>query len=256
MAKPLVGMVHLRALPGAPRWGGSMAEVIERAVADATTLEQGGMDGVLVENYFDAPFYGERAPPETIAAMTRAVVEVAAAVGIPVGVNVLRNDAVGALAIAAAAGARFLRVNVHTGAMLTDQGWLRGQAESTLRLRERLGLDAAILADVMVKHAAPAQGIDLIQAARDCWERGLADGLVLSGSSTGEPTPTSSLDAVKSELPDAPIWVGSGAARDTVRSQLEAADGVIVGSALQAGGIPGGGVASDLVQAFVKAARG
>ncbi len=255
MPKPLVGMVHLGPLPGSPRWGGSMAEVIERAVRDASALQQAGLDGALVENYFDAPFYGERAPAETIAAMTRVVAEVAAAVTIPIGVNVLRNDALGALAIAAATAARFIRVNVHTGAMLTDQGWIRGQAERSLRLREQLGLETAILADVQVKHAAPAPGVDLVHAARDCWERGLADVLVVSGTGTGEPTPRTSIERVKTRLAEAPVWVGSGATPDSVRDLLAAADGVIVGSALQAGGAAGGGVQVERARSFVEAAR-
>ena len=117
--------------------------------------------------------------------MAVAVREIADSTSLPVGVNVLRNDAEAALAVAAAAGGRFIRVNVHVGSMFTDQGLLTGEAYKTLRKREALGLPVLILADVMVKHATPPPGLTLESAARDCWFRGLADALIVTGSETG-----------------------------------------------------------------------
>ena len=165
--KPLVGMVHLSALPGSPRWGGSMDAVLERALADAAALEAAGFHGLMVENYADVPFYPDTVPPETVAAMAVTVREVARNTRLAVGVNLLRNDACGALAVAHAAGARFIRVNVHTGVMAADQGLLAGRAHETLRLRRRLDAPVAVFADVWVKHAAPFPGMTLEQAAED-----------------------------------------------------------------------------------------
>ncbi|HSG48601.1 MAG TPA: BtpA/SgcQ family protein, partial [Longimicrobiales bacterium] len=91
--KPLVGMVHLLPLPGSPRWGGTMGAVVDQALADAEALASGGMDGILVENFLDAPFFADRVPPETVAAMARVASAVVAASRAPVGINVLRNDA-------------------------------------------------------------------------------------------------------------------------------------------------------------------
>jgi len=252
-SKPLVGMVHLLPLPGAPRWGGSMAEVLESALRDAAALAEGGMDGVLVENFLDAPFHPGRVPAETVAAMAVVVAEVVRAVPVPVGVNVLRNDAPAALAIAAATGARFIRVNVHTGAMLTDQGWLTGEAHETLRLRERLGARVAILADVLVKHAVAPPGLDIAQAARDTCRRGLADALIVSGTGTGEPTDIGRIRAVKAAVPEAAVWVGSGVTPASAAALLREADGAIVGSALQRGGRAGGRVEPERVRALVEA---
>src|SRR5262249_4211077 len=151
----IVGMVHLLPLPGAPRYGGDLEAVLRRAREDAEALVAGGVDGVMVENFGDAPFYPERVPPETVAAMTRAARAVVEVVSVPVGVNVLRNDAAAALAIAGVVGASFIRVNVHTGAMWSDQGLLQGRAHETLRQRRALGARVLILADVLVKHAVP-----------------------------------------------------------------------------------------------------
>lgn len=254
--KPIVGMVHLPALPGAPRWAGSMAAVLERALADARALADGGVHGVLVENFLDAPFYPDHVPPETVAAMAVAVAEVARAVRVPVGVNVLRNDAAAALAVAIATGARFIRVNVHTGVMLADQGWLEGRAHETLRLRARLvstGASPAILADVLVKHAVPPAALDLAQTARDTWHRGLADGLIVSGEETGAPTDVGCIEAVKAALPQAPVWIGSGLTAANAARLLAAADGAIVGSALARDGRAGAGIDPERVARLLAA---
>jgi uncharacterized protein len=252
-AKPVVGMVHLLPLPGSPRWGGSMEEVLDRALAEAGALEEGRLNGILVENYRDAPFFPGAVPAETVAAMAVAVREVCRAVTIPVGVNVLRNDASTALAVAVAAGARFVRVNVHTGAMFTDQGLLEGRAHHTLRLRRALEAPVAILADVLVKHATPPSGTTLEGAARDAWHRGLADGLIVTGAETGAPVDARDIRRLRDALPEGVVWVGSGVTPETAPALLEAAHGLIVGSALQAGGRAGGGVERERVRGLMRA---
>jgi membrane complex biogenesis BtpA family protein len=252
--RPLVGMVHLPALPGAPRWEGDFASVIERATTDARALAGAGFDALMVENFGDVPFYGHQVPSETVAAMTVAVASVLNAVEIPVGVNVLRNDAAAALGIAAATGARFVRVNVHTGAMWTDQGLLEGRAAETLRHRRALALEVAILADVHVKHATPPAGLTLADAAADTWHRGLADALVVTGRGTGDAAAAGDVMRVRTSVPTAPVLVGSGVDAETVQSTLEQADGVIVGSAVMEGGRAGTRVDPRRAAALVRAA--
>lgn len=254
--KPLVGMIHLLPLPGAPRWRGSMDRVLDRALADAEALVSGGMDGVLVENFLDAPFFAADAPAETLAAMARVASAVVQASPVPVGVNVLRNDARGALAVAVAAGAGFIRVNVHTGLMWTDQGPVQGRAAETLRVRAALGAPVAILADVLVKHATAPPGLTLAQAAADTWSRGLADALVVSGPGTGRATDPERVAQARAAAPQAPVLVGSGVTPDTVAALLRSADGAIVGTCLTREGRAGSGVEADRVRALVDAARG
>jgi uncharacterized protein len=252
-AKPVVGMVHLLPLPGSPRWGGSMEEVLDRALGEAGILEEEGLNGILVENYRDAPYFPGAVPAETVAAMAVVVREVVRVAAIPVGVNVLRNDASAALAVAAAAGASFVRVNVHTGAMFTDQGLLEGRAHDTLRLRRSLGTPVAILADVLVKHGTPPPGTTLEEAARDAWRRGIADGLIVTGAETGAPVETPDILRLRDAVPEGIVWVGSGVTPETAPDLLEAAHGLIVGSALQAGGGAGGGVERERVRALMGA---
>jgi len=234
-----------------------MERVLERAREEAKILAEGGFSAILVENFGDTPFFPARVPPETVAAMAVAVREVACCTDLPVGVNVLRNDAEAALAVAAAGGGRFIRVNVHVGSMFSDQGLLSGEAFQTLRKRAALGLPIPILADVMVKHATPPPGLTLESAARDCWFRGKADALILTGSETGRCVNEDSLGRVRGTLPpSAKIWAGSGATAENVSSLLESTDGIIVGSALQRGGIAGGGIERDRVRAFMDGVAG
>jgi membrane complex biogenesis BtpA family protein len=233
----LVGVVHLGALPGAPRFRGDLAPVLQAAEADARALADGGADALIVENFGDAPFFATAVPPETIAAMTLAVHAVQqAAPGLPVGVNVLRNDAAAALGIAAATGAAFVRINVHTGAMVTDQGIIEGRAAETVRLRERLCPGLPLLCDVHVKHAVPLGGGDLAVAARDTWHRGLAAALIVSGTGTGTGVDPADLDTVRAAVPEAPVWIGSGLTLESLPVLGSRCDGAIVGTTLKHGG--------------------
>ncbi len=256
-ARPLVGMVHLRPLPGAPGWQGSIAEVLERAEADTEALLEGGMDGVLVENFGDLPFYPGGVAPVTTASMARVTSHVRSiSRGRPIGVNVLRNDPIASIAVATASEADFIRVNVHTGSMFTDQGLIHGRAHETLRERRHLAPELLILADVMVKHAVPPPGADPHQQSRDLRNRGLADVLVVSGPETGAPADPVRLEVVRRAVPDTPVWIGSGMGLDTVRSLMRDAHGAIVGTALHREGRLGLGIDVDRVRRLVDAVRG
>lgn len=257
---PVVGMVHLEPLPGSPEFAGDRETVHARAVADAETLEAGGVDGLVVENFGDAPFYPDDVPKHVVAEMTTAVSGVVDAVDLPVGVNVLRNDADAALSVAAATRADFVRVNVHTGARVTDQGVVEGQAHETIRLRERLDADVKVLADVDVKHSAPL-GVGEFdpEIVAETVERGLADGVIVSGAGTGHAVDTERLAAVAERSAEldvaAPVFVGSGVTTETVAELLAVADGAIVGTALKRGERTTNPVDEERVRALVAAAR-
>lgn len=259
-ARPLIGMVHLRALPGAPRFDGSLTEVIDRAVADAEALARGGIDGIMIENFGDAPFYPDTVPPETVAAMTRATVAVADAVSVPIGINVLRNDAAAAIGIASAAGGTYIRSNVHLGARVTDQGLIEGQAHEVIRTRDRVAPEVNLLADVAVKHSQPLSGSESLAATvRNHLERGCVDGLVVSGTATGA-APTDSLidrvcELVAAHDQSVPVFVGSGVRQETAPELLPPADGAIVGTALKEGGTVTAPVAEARVRQLVQTVR-
>ncbi len=231
-----------------------MEPVVRGAVADARTLAEAGFDALMVENFGDAPFYADAVPPVTVASMARVLTEIGNAVSLPAGVNVLRNDGVSALSIAAAVGAPMVRINVLSGSMFTDQGLISGRAAEIGRLRAALAPDVLVLADVHVKHAVPPPGSSIDRSAADLWERGGADALVVSGSGTGGAIDLVEARAVR-EAVDAPIVVGSGATGDTVDDLAKVADSVIVGSALKRDGDTALPVDADLAGRFVDAAR-
>jgi uncharacterized protein len=251
-ARAVFGMVHLAPLPGAPLYGGSIEAVLDSALRDARAIRAGGADGIVVENFGDRPFFRGRVPAETVAAMTRVIAELAREVALPVGVNVLRNDAQSALAIAAATGAAFVRVNIHTGAMLTDQGIIEGEAAATMRLRAMLAPDVLLFADHLVKHAVPTAAYDPVQMAKDLRVRGLADALIVTGAETGAAPDASRLDEV-AEAVDAPLLIGSGLTAENA-AQFVRADGAIVGTSLKTNGVVDPARVERIVRAFKSAA--
>ncbi|MFQ5693232.1 MAG: BtpA/SgcQ family protein, partial [Nitrospinota bacterium] len=210
--KPVVVMVHLLPLAGSPRHDeeGGLEAVLARAVAEAEAAQEGGGHGVIVENFGDMPFLPGPVEPITTACVARAAGAVREAVGVPCGVSVLRNDAEAALSIASVTGCSFIRVGVHAGTMITDQGIIQGTAHRTLRLRKLLGSDVRIFADFQVKHAAALAPLDLEREARDLVERGLADVVVVSGIGTGKPADLEVVRRVKAAIPDTPVFLGSG----------------------------------------------
>jgi membrane complex biogenesis BtpA family protein len=255
-ARAVIGMVHLRALPGSPRWDGDMAALVRAGLADARALAEGGADAILVENHGDVPFTARRVDAATVAGMAVVIGELRREIALPIGVNVLKNDVRSALAVAAATGARFVRVNVHVGAVAADQGIIESEAHDTLRYRRLLGVDVAILADVQAKHGMPLAPVPLELEARDCFARGLADALVVSGAATGEPTPMADLKRVRVAVPEAPLLVGSGATPETVAELLSVADAVIVGTSIKRDGRLANPVDVERVRRLVAAARG
>lgn len=250
----LIGVIHLPALPGSPGSILPADEVVSRALADAQALEEAGFDAAVVENFGDAPFAPDRVPPASTALMAVVADHVRRSFKLRVGINVLRNDAQAALGIAAAVGAAFIRVNVHTGVSATDQGLLEGRADETLRYRRLLGLRTAILADVHVKHAAPLHEPDIARAAKDTAYRGLADGLIVTGPATGASVDLAELRRVREAVPDRRVFVGSGATAATVAELLTEANGVIVGCGLKPGSDPSKPIDGQLASAFVQAA--
>jgi membrane complex biogenesis BtpA family protein len=254
--KPLVGMVHLAALPGSPGSKLTLHAIIRDAIRDARRLAEAGFDAVLVENFGDTPFHPGRVDAHTTAAMTVVARAVREAIALPMGINVLRNDPQAALAVACCCAAGFIRVNVHAGVYATDQGLIEGRADETLRYRQRLGTTTAIWADVHVKHARPLWCPDIAKAARDTAYRGGADGLIVSGPATGQPTDLDDVRQVRAAVPDRPILVGSGASANNVREIITLGCGVIVGTSIKEHGVTTAPVDPRRAGAFVEASRG
>lgn len=261
--RPLIGMVHLAPLPGTPRWAGNVDDVIKRAMDDARILAEEGIDGIIVENFGDSPYASGRVHPATISAMTIGVLAVHGVVRevdqesrIRVGINVLRADVIAALSIAASTGAAFVRTNVLTGALVTDQGIIEGAAYEALRERKLLGIGTPIFADVMSKHAYPVgAGVVMELEARSTAYRGLADALIVTGDETGAATSADDLRRARTAVPDRPILIGSGLDAGNAGELLPLSDGAILGTALKVDGVTEAPVDRDRVREMVGLAR-
>lgn len=252
---PVIGVVHLLPLPSSPRWGRNLKAVRERAEQEATALAAGGVDGIIIENFFDAPFAKNQVDPAVVSAMTLIVQRVMNLVMLPVGINVLRNDAKSAIAIATCVNADFIRVNVLTGVIATDQGLIEGQAHDLMRYRRELGSEVAILADVCVKHGHSLGSPSLATAVQETVERGLADGLIISGDATGDPPRLEALKTAMNAASGKPIFIGSGATWENVPSLLNVANGVIVASSIKRNGNINHPIDPIRVSQFVEAVR-
>ncbi len=254
-ANPVIGVIHLLPLPTSPRWGGSLKAVFDRAEQEAVALASGGVDGIMIENFFDAPFPKSQVDPAVVSAMTLVVQRVMQLVTLPMGLNMLRNDARSAMAVASCSQAQFIRVNVLTGVMATDQGLIEGQAHELLRYRRELGSDVKILADVLVKHARPLGSPNLTTAVQETIERGLADGVILSGWATGSPPSLEDLELASAAAAGTPVFIGSGASWENIPQLIQAADGAIVSSSLKRRGQIEQPIDPIRVSQFVEAMR-
>jgi membrane complex biogenesis BtpA family protein len=252
--KPVIGMVHLPALPGAPGYGGGMEAVRRRMLEDAEALVAGGVDALMVENFGDAPFFPGRVPRHTVACMAVLARELKQRYPLPLGVNVLRNDGESALSVAAAAGADFIRVNVYVGARVTDQGVIEGCAHRVQRLKRTLGAGVAVFADVDVKHSAPLAARPLEEEVEEAVLRGGADAIIVTGRGSGYETALEDVRAAKSATA-APVFCGSGATAENAARVLSCADGIIAGTALKRGGVTANAVDPQAVRAFMDAVR-
>jgi membrane complex biogenesis BtpA family protein len=265
-APRLIGVLHLPPLPGSPGAAHlppvhALAQAAEQAVSEARKLEKAGFQGLILENFGDVPFYRDRVPAETVAAMSMLAGAIRQATPLPLGINVLRNDAFAALAIAACSGSDFIRVNVLSGVAATDQGVIEGQAAALLRERARLGAPVEILADAHVKHARSLSSDSIALAIEEIAGRGGATGVIITGATTGRSVDSQVLveAGAASRHCGVPLYIGSGATPETLQELLTHAHGVIVGSALRQHGQAGAPLdparIRSLMRAFAKVKR-
>jgi hypothetical protein len=255
--KPVIGMVHLWPLPGAPGYTGYGIQVIvEHALRDAEALVQGGVDGLMVENMWDLPYYvGNDVKPEAMTAQAVAAAEVVKSFPVPVGINVIHNGGLVCLAIAVAAGARFIRVCILTGARVWDTGEFdHGCAAELMRKRKELAADGIhIFADVDKKHSVPFPGIDL-QTHIQWTEFYGADALIVSGKFTGNAPDVEKVREAK-RLATRPVLIGSGCSAENAAALLQYADGIIVGTSLKTDGVMENAVDAARVSALMEKVR-
>jgi membrane complex biogenesis BtpA family protein len=251
--KALIGVIHARPLPGSPGYEGEPVEAIyAQAVDEGGAYKAAGFHALIVENHGDIPFSKpEEIGPETAACMAVLGDRVRREAGLPVGVNILANGAVTALAVAKAAGAGFIRVNQWANAYVANEGLIEGPAARATRYRAWLrATGVRIFADTHVKHGAHAITADrsIEELTRDL-EFFDADAVIVTGQRTGDAASVAEIRTVRSAT-TLPILVGSGVTAASVGEILSAADGVIVASSLKRDGVWWNGLDPDRLDAF------
>lgn len=254
--KAVIGVIHLRALPGAPDYDGEgMDSLLAHALSEAGRYRAGGVDGLIVENHGDIPFAKpDELGPETAACMAVISQAVRSATNLPIGINVLANGAVQALAVAKASGAAFVRVNQWANAYVANEGFMEGKAGAAARYRAWLrARDVKIFADVHVKHGAHAVTADrsIQELARDV-EFFDADVAIATGQRTGDSATTEELRTIAAGT-SLPVAVGSGVNPGNVGDILSVADAVIVASYLKRDGVWWNEVDPDRLATFMAA---
>jgi membrane complex biogenesis BtpA family protein len=253
--KPIIGMIHMPPLPGAPGNKLSMMQLTEFALSEADLLEGAGLDACIVENVGDVPLYKENLPPYSVAAMatvTKAVVE---HTKMKVGVNMLRNACEEALSVAHVAGAQFIRCNILIGAYATDQGIIEGCAAKVARLKKALNSNVLVFGDVHVKHAYPIFNVEIEYAAQDLAERGGADAVIVSGARSPVPPSFERVKKVRDAITK-PVLIGSGISLANVKQFYQRSDGLIIGEPdFKVGGVWGGPSDGKAYQKAVRMCR-
>jgi membrane complex biogenesis BtpA family protein len=254
-SKPIIGMVHLPPLPLSPKWADEGYEsILHCALQDAQALQQGGIDGIILENQNDLPFAPEEVPPVIIAYMAALGRDLRRQVDLPFGINILFNDWQAEIAVAAAVGASFIRVEVLVDPSWSDLGYLEACAPGLLRLMNMLHSDVRIFADVQGKYTVPCSPRSLTDSAQDAQNRGLADVVIITGSGTGHSASLEDVREVKKGI-SIPVLVGSGVTPQNLAGMLDAADGAIVGSFFKRNGELANSVDADRVRQIMEIAR-
>lgn len=257
--QPLIGMIHVRALPGTPFAQSTLEDVVDKAAEEAETLFDLGFDALCIENMHDRPYLLTEVGPEIVAAMTAVGIAVrSAAPSAPLGVQILAGANIAALAVAQAVDAQFIRAENFVFAHVADEGLMpTASAATLLRERKRLGAGhIAVFADIKKKHSAHAITADVTLAKTALGaDFFAADGLIITGSATGAPAQVADLIEAKQAAPDLPLLVGSGATLDNIAEMFEHADGVIVGSSIKVDGLWSNEIDPARAAAIVEAAN-
>ena len=253
--KPIIGMIHMPPLPGAPKSNLSMKQLTEFVLSEAGKLERAGLDACIVENVGDVPLLKQDLAPYSVAAMSLLTKAVVDHTEMKVGVNMLRNACEEALSIAHIAGAHFIRCNILIGAYATDQGIIEGCAARVARLRKELDSRVLVFGDVHVKHAYPIFNVEIEYAAQDLAERGGADAVIVSGPRSPVPPPFERVKKVRDAITK-PVLIGSGIDLANVGEFYRNSDGVIVGEPdFKVGGVWGGPSNEKAYQKAVRSCR-
>jgi uncharacterized protein len=237
-SKPVVGVIHVGALPGTPRSSLTVAELTRAAREEAKIYRECSVDGIIIENMHDVPYLRGEVGPEIVAAMTAIGCEVKNECALPTGIQILAGANIAAMAVAHAAGLNFIRAEGYAYAHVADEGLIQASAAELLRYRRTIGAERVqVWTDVKKKHAAHAitADVSLGETAETVQFMG-ADCLIVTGSVTGQPPRIADVREAKSHC-TLPVFLGSGVSENNIAEFYNEADGFIIGSAFKIDGL-------------------
>ena len=254
-AKPVVGVIHVGALPGTPRSSQTVSELVKAARGEARIYRECGVEGLIVENMHDVPYLKGAVGPEIVAAMTAISTEVKNESRLPVGLQILAGANIEAMAVAHAAGLDFIRAEGYAYAHVADEGLIEASAANLLRYRRTIGATRVqVWTDVKKKHSAHAITADVsLGETAETVEFMGADCVIVTGSATGTPPKVSDVQEAKAHC-HLPVFLGSGIGEVNIREFYDVADGFIIGSSFKVDGLWSNTIDAARVLSFMDAA--
>ncbi|MEL7531272.1 MAG: BtpA/SgcQ family protein [Bacteroidota bacterium] len=235
--RTIIGMIHVPALPGTPRFAGSMSQILAKVAEEAKIYQAAGIDAIAIENMHDVPYLNREVGPEIVASMTQVAQVVKGNSKLPCGIQILAGANKAALAVALAAELDFVRAEGFVFSHVADEGQMQSDAGELLRYRKQIGAEhIGVFTDIKKKHSAHTitEDVSLVETAKAA-QFFLSDGVIVTGASTGETADLAQLEAVKNSV-EIPVLVGSGVTFDNVEHYLPHCDGLIIGSWFKKGG--------------------
>ena len=229
--KPIIGMIHVDALPGTPKYNGSVKAIIDRAVSEAELYQSLDVPVLMIENMHDVPYLNRNVGPEITALMTTILYEIKKKTCLPLGIQILAGANREALAAAHSAGADFIRAEGFVFAHVADEGTFNSDAGELLRYRKQIGTEnILVFTDIKKKHSSHSITADtnIVDTAKAA-EFFLSDGVIITGSSTGSEPSLEEIKSVKAKV-GIPVLAGSGITAENINAYLEYCDGLIIGS--------------------------
>lgn len=251
--KSIIGMIHVDALPGTPKYKGSVKNIIDKALMEAKFYKSGGVDAIAIENMHDVPYLNKSAGPEITSLMSIIGYEIKQSTKLPVGVQILAGANKQALAAANSAGLDFIRAEGFVFAHVADEGTINSDAGELLRYRRSIGAEnILILTDIKKKHSSHniTEDVSTEQTAAAA-EFFLSDGIILTGSETGKETDLNGVQSVKKSI-KLPVIIGSGITVNNIANYLPYCDAFIVGSHFKKSGNWKNTVDTERVKVFMK----
>ncbi len=253
---PIIGLIHLQALPGTPSYQNNWEAIADKALQELELYLKAGIDAIIIENMHDLPYLNKDIGPEIIACMTSVAQQIRHRCSIPLGIQILSSANRAALAVAKAAQLNFIRSEGFVFGHLADEGWINSDAGTLLRYRKMIDAEhIAVFTDIKKKHSAHAitADIDIVETAKAA-HYFLSDGLIVTGISTGREAPIEALRAIKANCPS-PVMVGSGVNLDNLSGYIATSDALIVGSYFKEEGYWANPLSYERTAVFMEKAR-